>query len=275
MSSLTRLLSILDFFGPNTAVLSAEEIIGRLGCSRPQGYRYIHELCAAGLLTRFSGAYSLGPRIIELDFVIRSGDPLLETGESLIRELRDRVGCDVLLASIFGDRIVAIHHERSDGTEFVGFGRGRPMPLFSGAGCKIILASLPVARQKRLFQKYPDEVEASKLGGTWEEFRAELRRIRHAGYALSLGELDSTNAGIAAPVFHEAGVPPAALIVVMPRARYDSSNPKTIAQIVTDAASRISLRTEQRCERVARPQTSRRAYTAIRSAARPVTGFPS
>lgn len=265
MSSLTKLLSILDFYGPGMAALSADEIIARLGCSRPQGYRYIHELCASGLLTRFSGDYSLGPRIIELDFVIRSGDPLLETSEPLIRELRDRLRCDVLLASIFGDRIVAIHHERGDGTGFVGYGRGRPMPLFSGAGCKIILASLPVARQKRLFLKYPEDAAASKLGGTWEEFRAELRHIRRTGYALSLGELDSTNAGIAAPVFHEAGVPPAALIVVMPRARYDAGNPEMIAQIVTDVASRITARAEQRRQGAALPLTTRRAPASMRS----------
>lgn len=265
MSSLTKLLSILDFFSPDAAVLSAEEIIGRLGSSRPQGYRYIHELCTAGLLTRFSGAYSLGPRIIELDFVIRAGDPLLAASEPLIRELRDRLGCDVLLANIFGDRIVAIHHERGDRTEFVGFGRGRPMPLFSGAGCKIILANLPVARQKRLFLKYPEEVEASKLGRSWEEFRAELRGIRRAGYASSLGELDSTNAGIAAPVFHEADGPPAALILVMPRARYDAGNPASIAQSVADVASRIGLRARQRPAGVARPHASRRAPAAIRS----------
>jgi len=266
MSSLTRLLSILDFFGPNTAMLSAEEIIGRLGCSRPQGYRYIHELCAAGLLTRFSGDYSLGPRIIELDFVIRSGDPLLAASEPLIRELRDRLGCDVLLASIFGDRLVAIHHQRSDDTEFVAFGRGRPMPLFSGAAWKIILANLPVARQKRLFLKYPEEVAASKLGRTWEEFRSELRGIRRAGYASSLGELDSKNAGIAAPVFHEAGVPPAALALVMPRARYDSGNSAMMAQIVVDVASRITQRAEQRRQGVPRFHASRGAPASIRSA---------
>ena len=246
MSSLTKLLSILDYFGRDRAVLSAEEIISNLGCSRPQGYRYIRELCAAGLLTRFSGAYSLGPRIIELDFTIRSGDPLLECGESLIRELRDRVGSDVLLANVFGDRIVAIHHERCDGSNFVGFGRGRPMPLFAGAGSKIILASLPAARQKRLFEQYASAVETSGLGRSWEEFRTELRKIRRAGYALSFGELDVANVGIAAPVFHEAGVPPAALIVVMLRARYETSNPKMITQAVTEAASAISARSQAR-----------------------------
>src|ERR1019366_8300669 len=102
--------------------------------SRPQGYRYIRELYATGFLTRFSGAYSLGPRIIELDFIIRRGDPLLRSSEPLIRELRDRVACDVILARMFGNHLVAIHHERCNDTNFVGYGRGRPMPLFRGSG---------------------------------------------------------------------------------------------------------------------------------------------
>ncbi len=248
MSSLTKLLSILDFFGPERAALPADDIIARLGCSRPQGYRYIRELCTAGLLTRFSGAYSLGPRISELDYIIRSGDPLLECSEALLKDLSGRLRADVLLVNIFGDRVVAIHHERCDSSNFVGWGRGQPLPLFSGAGSKMIVASLPVARQKRLFHQYPKAVESSGWGRSWDEFRGELRKIRRAGYAMSFGELDAHNVGIAAPVFHEAAVPPAALIVVMPQDRYDAVDPKAIAQVVKDAAAAISERSQARRE---------------------------
>lgn len=256
MSSLTKLLSILDYFGPDCAALSADEIIARLGCSRPQGYRYIRELCTAGLLTRFSGAYSLGPRISELDYIIRSGDPLLECSEALVKELCQRLRADVLVVNIFGDRVVAIHHERCDNSNFVGWGRGQPLPLFAGAGSKMILASLPVARQRRLFEQYPKAVESAGWGRNWEEFRSELRNIRRAGYALSFGELDKTNVGIAAPVVHEPGVPPAVLIVVMPRERYDAADPKAVAQAVKDAAAAISARSQARRELAANSPVS-------------------
>ena len=69
MSSLARMLSILDLFGARAPVLSAEEIIARRNYSRPTGYRYVRELVAAGLLVRAPGGYSLGPRIIELDWL--------------------------------------------------------------------------------------------------------------------------------------------------------------------------------------------------------------
>jgi DNA-binding IclR family transcriptional regulator len=245
MSSLTKLLSILEFFSLGNTVLTAEEIISKLGCSRPQGYRYIRELYSAGFLTRFSGAYSLGPRIIELDFIIRRGDPLLRSSEPLIRELRDRVACDIILAKMFGDHLVAIHHERCNDTNFVGYGRGRPMPLFRGSGYKLILAYLPSARQKRLFHQYPDAVKASNLGQTWEELRADLRKIRQAGYALSFGELDAVNVGISAPIFDEPNIPPIALTLIVPRTRYETSNQEMLAQIVTSVTSNISHHLQQ------------------------------
>lgn len=245
MSSISRVLSILDFFNPVAATLTADDIIAKVGCSRPQGYRYIRELHSAGLLTRFLGGYSLGPRIIELDFVIREGDPLLRASALRIRELRDRLACDVILAKMFGDRLIAIHHEHCDRSDFVGFGRGRPMPMFQGAGYKLILANLPSARQKRLFVQYPDAVKSSKLGQTWEEMRKDLRNIRRAGYALSLGELEVNNVGIAAPIFDEPGVPPTAMTLVVPRARFETSNHEMLIEIVMNAASDISHHLQQ------------------------------
>jgi DNA-binding IclR family transcriptional regulator len=245
MSSLTKLLSILDFFTPGMPLLTADEITSRLGCSRPQGYRYIRELYAAGLLTRFSGGYSLGPRIIELDFVIRSGDPLLQSSVPLIRELRDRVGCHILLHRMYGDRLVTIHHERADGTTPVGFGRGQPMPLFRGAGYKVVLANLPPARQKKLFAAYPGEIQNSTLGKTWEAFRADLRKIRKDGYAISLGELDTSNVAIAAPIFHELEAPPSAFVFVLPMVRYQTSNHAALIKIVVEGAAEITRRARE------------------------------
>jgi DNA-binding IclR family transcriptional regulator len=243
MSSLTKLLSILEFFEVGNPFMTAEEIVGKLGCSRPQGYRYIKELCAAGLLTRFSGAYSLGPRIIELDFVIRTADPLLQIARPMIRELCDRVRCDVTLVKLFGDHLVALHHEPGTLAVPINYSRGRPMPVFRGCGFKVVLAHLPSGRQRQLFTDYQDAVQNSVLGKTWEALRADLRNIKKSGYATSDGELDPDNVGIAAPVFERGvNVPPCALTLIVPRARYATSNHALLAEIVKNAAAEISDR---------------------------------
>ena len=72
MSSLSKLLNVLDLFGPATLKIDPDTIAERMGLSRATAYRYVKELCDAGLLTRVdAGHYGLGPRVIELDWMMR------------------------------------------------------------------------------------------------------------------------------------------------------------------------------------------------------------
>jgi DNA-binding IclR family transcriptional regulator len=239
-SSIRKLLAVLDLFSRERPILTAEEIIAELGYTRPTGYRYVHELCAAGLLNRLGSAYALGPRIIELDYQIREADPVLRASQSVMQELRAQYGCDVLLANAFGDRIVAIHHERSGDHSTVSFGRGRPMPLFRGAGSKVIIAFLSPARQKRLYTGHQGEIARSGMGADWPQFRSNLLEIRRAGFGMSFGELDPDNVGIAAPVFQGANNAVAGLVMVMSKPRYALTDKAQLAHIIVAAAARVT-----------------------------------
>ena len=84
-STSSRLLSLLGLFTPEKPVLEVEDIAGFLACSTATAYRYAADLCAAGLLARFSATFTLGPAIIELDFLIREYDPLLQVGLPVLR----------------------------------------------------------------------------------------------------------------------------------------------------------------------------------------------
>jgi DNA-binding IclR family transcriptional regulator len=231
MSSLARMLSILDHFGPDSPVLTAEEIIGKLKYSRPTGYRYVRELVAAGLLVRSAGGYSLGPRIIELDWLIRRHDPVLMGSRDTVRTLVTGTGCSVTQMGIYGDRIVTIHHERGPEALEINFDRGRPMPLFRGAPSKAILAFLPRARLERLHAKHD--------GRGFAKLYDELQAIRKTGYAISLGELDADKVGIAAPVFRDRTVV-GSVCLVLTRPRYETANVELLVRRLKEAAARIS-----------------------------------
>jgi DNA-binding IclR family transcriptional regulator len=239
-----RMLGVLDFFTPECPLLTAEEVAGRLGCSTATAYRYIARLCAAGLLARFRGAYALGPRVIELDHTIRQGDPLLHAAQPVMCELRDVTGCDVLVASMYGARILAVHHERGTDPGTVAFGRGRLMPLFRGAGSRMLVASLPAPQQKRLYNANRAEAAAAGLGEDWKSFRAAMEVLRRAGHALSLGELEPQNVGVAAPIGTEGALPaslvPASLVLVLGRQQYAIADKALIAEMVMQAAGRIA-----------------------------------
>jgi DNA-binding IclR family transcriptional regulator len=120
-----------------------------------------------------------------------------------MQQVSQQNGCDVLLASMYGDRIVAVHHARGTDPTTISFGRGRRMPLFRGAGSKVILAALPKAVQMKLFQAHQHELASSMVGKSWDEMATTLRSIRKAGYAISVGELDPSNVGIGVPLVSE------------------------------------------------------------------------
>lgn len=200
------MLAVLDLFTAAQPVWTAEDIIARLGTSRPTGYRYVRELVAAGLLMRLTGGlYHLGPRIIELDYQIRATDPVLAAGQPIMKALADRTGCHVLLSNIYGEQVLNVHHEPGIEPLRIKFARGVPLPLFRGSTSKAILAFLPRSRLKRIYDRHAVEIAQSALGRTWDEFRQSLAAIRRAGVAYSSGELDPPNVGNAAPVFGPDG----------------------------------------------------------------------
>ena len=156
-----------------------------------------------------------------------------------MRELRDRNGCDVLLASMFGDSIVAVHHERGTDPTTISYSRGRQMPLFRGAGSKVILAALSGSRQRRIVEEHRGLLATSTVGRSWEEVRAALKAVRRAGHALSLGELDDVNVGIAVPLVLETALAPASLVLVLNAARYRTTDGGTVVRIAQAARDRI------------------------------------
>lgn len=233
------MLAVLDVFTPANPVRGVDDIAARLNYSRGTTYRYLRELSAVGLLSRAPAGFSLGPRIIELDFAIRQCDPMLTASQPAMRALRDRFECDVLLIRFFDDRVVVCHHERGNDRIIVSYGRGRVMPLFRGAGSKILLAALPVARQRRLFQDYATEINEADLGEDWKSFRSALVALQRTGIAVSLGELDQGNVGVAAPIGADQPTYASGLVMVFSSARYAVLDKVLVSAALTDAALQI------------------------------------
>jgi DNA-binding IclR family transcriptional regulator len=239
-SSRLRMLSILDLFDKASPVWAADAICTRLACSTSSGYRYIRELCAAGLLTRISGgSYVLGPRIVQLELLMREIDPVSQTGQPLIADLVRQTGCDVLLANMYGDHIVNVLHERGVEHLPLSYDRGRPHPLFRGAMSKAILAFLPRSRALRLYNAHAPLAAESGMGHSWREFWQALQQIKKKGYSESYGELDVGVIGIGAPVFNGDEVM-GSVSIGCSRARLALLNKDTLIALLLATARRIS-----------------------------------
>lgn len=204
MSSLEKMLSLLDVFTTDKPVWSSEELIAHTGAPASTGYRYLKALHTAGYLARVaSKSYVLGPRIMELDRVTRESDPVYHAGCAVTDELTRETGYSALLCILFSDAVMCVQQARGRNAPAGLFDRGQRRPLVAGASAKAILAHLPMHQLRTLHARHAAAIEAVGLGADWEAFKVSLRKIRQAGHATSLGDYNAGIISIAAPIFNK------------------------------------------------------------------------
>ena len=241
MSSLERLLSILDLYSEAEPIWTLEEITRETGYARSTAYRYVKELCDSGLLISIGkGAHVLGPRFIEFDRLIRNTDPLLMAAQNIMPGLHQEFGESVLLlSSLYGEKVLCIHQEPLISDFIISYTRGRPMPLFYGATAKIILANLPERRLVKLFLNHRIEIAKAGLGEEWEDFKEHLAEMRRLGYCISKSEVDLGVVGVGTAIFADNKTVIGSLTHVAQGEGRDFD--ETISDRLIDGCNRISI----------------------------------
>lgn len=236
-----RILALLDLFSEARPEWTPDEMMAETGYARPTLYRYLKALKEAGLVASLSGAtYTLGPRVVELDFLMRLSDPLIEAGKPLLRELSETWPCTALLVRWYGNRLLCVASECSAENPKSSYPRGRPMPLVRGAISRAILAHLPRRQMHQKIAENLDDLSALGLGCTPEEVAETFRKVRRAGAAVAHGEVTPGVVGVAAPVFDAGQSPVAALCLTLAE---DVARPELqprIARTVWRAGERLS-----------------------------------
>lgn len=243
LSSLSRMLSVLDLFSDNQTTWTAEGITEALQVSLPTGYRYVKMLVDAGLLQRAADShYTLGPRIIVLDHYIRLADPVLAHGIPFMQELVEHTGFDCVLSGLYGHQVLDTHREFGKAPALLSYGRGRPRPLFLGAAPKAILSCFAPAQLHKVLDQNLDEVKAAGLPTEWSDFRKYFSAIRKAGYYFSNGELESNLAAVAAPLQKADGSILGAISLVTSVQRMAVMDMGKLTQLLIRAAQDITSR---------------------------------
>ncbi len=215
MTSPSRVFAIVGLFSEERPVWHTDEINEALSYSRATGYRYVKDLVEAGFLQKVSGGrYSLGARIIELDYLLRRSDPVLLAAVPIIDELVKKARLDAVLTTMFGSKVVDTYRASVDPTLELGYGRGRPRPVFKGAAPKILLSYMARPQLVKVYEARTDEAAQAGLGHSWAEFRTALAAIRKQGFYFSRGELERGVGGAAMAIRNSDGDALAALALV-------------------------------------------------------------
>ena len=244
MSSLSRMLSVLDLFTDDQLSWTAESITDALNVSLPTGYRYVKMLVDAGLLQRVADShYTLGPRIIVLDHYIRMSDPVLQHAVPFMAELVEQTGLDCVMSGLFGQQVLDTHREFGSTPAQLSYGRGRPRPLFLGAAPKAILSCFSPAQLHKIFDDHQSDIIQAGLPTEWSEFRKYFAAIRKAGHYFSNGELEPNLAALAAPLQRADGSILGAISLVTSVSRMAVIDLPKLTQLLTRAAQDITART--------------------------------
>lgn len=240
-SSTTRILAILDVFTEDRLEWTSEELMHQLGFSRPTLYRYLKILKEAGFLTSTPNAtFSLGPRVTELDFLMRQSDPLITYGSPHLETLSRSYPCSAFLVRWYGQKILCIASSTSTTTSKSSYPRGRPMPMTRGAISRAILAYLPKRQQIRLIEDNGSEFASIGLGDDVQAILQSLREIKREGVAVAYGEVTEGVVGVAAPVFGDGKIPIGALCTTNAQDDVAGGKLPKIMGDVRDIAAKIS-----------------------------------
>jgi DNA-binding IclR family transcriptional regulator len=203
-------------------------------------------LTDAELLTSLPDVgYTLGPRVIELDYEIRRHDPLVLAGRPVMAELVQEVRGIALLCRRYRDKVLCVHQESSTAAIQSTYERGRARPLLRGAASRIILAYLPAQKIARMVEQQPREFATAGLGESLPEIRERLKRIRQQGWDRSTGQVTPGVTGIAAPIFDNREIVLGSLSITVAEKDAEGRRGEAIAErvrfcarIVTNAMAR-------------------------------------
>lgn len=240
-SSLERMLGLLDLFSEERPTWTVEEIQEHLSLSLATAYRYLKLLSRTGLLAPAAGgAYSLGPRIVQLDRQMRHTDPLLRHGIPVIERARPELHGMFLLSRHYGDHVLCVHQDRTDPKLRTSMERGLPMEMFRGAAPRIILAFLPTYQLRNLMLRHADRIRAAGLGPGWDEFRIRLKAMRKEGSCIAVAEVDPGMVGVAAPIFRAQGAVIGAISLALSEERFAIEDPVRLRELARRIAGAIS-----------------------------------
>lgn len=212
-----RMLSILDLFDASHSEWTVDALHERLGYSRSTLYRYLKTLSDAGLLSSFSGkGYTLGPRIIELDYQIVQSDPLIHNARPIMKELVSQHSGISLLCRRYKHRVLCVHQESSTEKFRSTFERGKVRSIVYGAASQIILAHISTYQLGKVYEEFADDFPSANLGSSLGDVKENLKKIRNQGWLVTKGQVSAGVVGIAAPVFEGSSEIIASLSLTLP-----------------------------------------------------------
>jgi len=235
--ALEKGLDVLELLAGQTEPMTLTAIVKQLGRSHGELFRMVQVLEHRGYIEQEPGAegFRLTDRLFSLGMQQPRNATLLEIALPVMRQLAEAVGqsCHLAMHSL-GDIVVVA---RIESAELLGFSVriGYRRPLSQSASGSVLYAFQPEDVRRRWEGMFNPKLSRDDL----TKFRAEADSIRERHVALTPSKFVVGVTDISAPVMR-GGLASAALTVPFLKKLQPSMSPNETAELVREAANRIS-----------------------------------
>ena len=236
IQSIERAAQVLEALSGGGNPMGVTEIARRVNL----GKSTVHRILASLMRVRFvrmdpaTHQYTLGYGLLRLTSGVLRGSEVSMIALPHLRDLRRKTRETVTLNLRDNDQRVVV--ERLDTSHEIRYVAeiGWPLPLHVGAGGKAILAFMGETEVLGILE------DASLSATRVRKLKRDLREIRGAGTAYTLGERLPGAGSISAPVFDHEGAPIASVNVLSLEARLNAATVRNFRRLVRAAAMAVS-----------------------------------
>lgn len=220
--------------------LGVTELAERLSLSKAVVHRILTTLRVTDFvaLDPTTHRYFLGPEALALGLAYLRKIDVRDRARAYLRGLSEQTEETATLSVMRGDSRIYVDQVTPSREVIMTVQLGVPYPLHAGGSSKAFLAHVPDADVEAYLTRTLDRLTDITITDA-DALRAEIRRIRQRGYAVSYGERQEGAGSIAAPVFDHEGQPVAVISVCGPVERF-RGEVDGIAPLLLDATRRLS-----------------------------------
>jgi DNA-binding IclR family transcriptional regulator len=241
-TAVERALSILELAGASEGGFTNSQISHRLGLPKSSASYILRTLERRGYLERDaeSGRYRLGLRVLALGRHALGGHEIGRLAQPVLRSVIDRTHLTAHLAVL--DRGEAVYIEKAEAPGFIRMDTwvGRRMNVHSTSVGKALVAYLRTEEVEAIMREHGLPKRTPKTITSLTRFLVELGKVRQRGYAIDDEENSLGARCVAVPVFGPTGEVEAALGVTGTTTQIEHSSVPKLAELLKDAARRIS-----------------------------------
>jgi DNA-binding IclR family transcriptional regulator len=240
---LERTFRILDAFSTNAQELSVTELIPKLRLPKSTVHRLVMVLERHGYVERSSTGdkYHLGAKLVQLGMHALTSIDLGRVAMPHLERLVKQTGETAHLGVLRDGEIISLFHSQSAHVLRPPTTVGRRIPVYCTSLGKAILAFLPEGEKKRILADIHFKAYTPKTIKRISEFKAQLTRVRNAGYATDNEEFEEGLRCIGAPVRDHSGDVIAAISIAMPSVRMKKHRVPQLTRAVVKTAAELSV----------------------------------